>query len=57
MPISLFTWGRPKPDRVESYRDAGVERIVFLPPSMHTADADVDLPFLDSVMPIVEEFS
>ena len=47
VPISLFTWGRPKPERLESYRDLGVERVVLTPPSMRAEDPDRSLEFLD----------
>ncbi len=56
IPISIFSWGPPNPSRYEQYRSLGVERIVLLPPSMHTADSDRTLPYLDEAAPVIAEF-
>ncbi|MDH4144907.1 MAG: LLM class F420-dependent oxidoreductase [Acidimicrobiia bacterium] len=57
VPISLFTWGRPKPHRLEAYQEAGVDRLVFLPPTMDTSRSELELSFLDEVAPLIAQFS
>jgi probable F420-dependent oxidoreductase len=54
IPITLFSWGRPKESRLEQYRDLGVERVVFPPPSMSTDGPDQTLRFLDEVQPLAD---
>jgi probable F420-dependent oxidoreductase len=56
IPITLFSWGRPKESRLEQYRDLGVSRIVFPPPSMSTDGPDQTLRFLDDVQPLVDTY-
>ena len=56
IPITLFSWGRPKESRLEQYRDLGVSRIVFPPASMSTDGPDQTLRFLDDVQPLVDTY-
>ena len=56
VPISIFTWRRPKADRIESLIELGVERLVLTPPSMRREDPDRSLEFLDECQPVISEF-
>lgn len=56
LPISLFSWGPPKPSRYERYQELGVQRIVLPPPSMSTEGPDRTLEYLDEVTPVIEPF-
>ncbi|MDH4148573.1 MAG: TIGR03619 family F420-dependent LLM class oxidoreductase, partial [Acidimicrobiia bacterium] len=56
VPISMFTWRRPKPERIESLIALGVDRLVLTPPSMRAEDPDRSLEFLDECQPVIEPF-
>lgn len=49
IPISLFTWGRPRPERLERYAEAGVTQFVFMPVSFELPSADETLRQLDEL--------
>ncbi|MGI9612836.1 MAG: LLM class F420-dependent oxidoreductase [Acidimicrobiales bacterium] len=53
IPISLFAWGRPPQDRLESYAELGVERVVLGPGSFDAGDDDQTMPFLERFTPMV----
>lgn len=53
IPISLFVWGQPKPQRLETYAELGVERLVFQPPTMELHDRDATLRWLDQLQETV----
>jgi len=57
IPISLFVWGRPRPDRLETYAAAGVTQFVLCPPSFDLPTADETLHYLDEMAPVLAEFS
>lgn len=56
IPISLFTWGRPRPDRLERYAEAGVSQFVFMPVSFELPSADDTLQHLDALDEAIAEF-
>lgn len=56
VPISLFTWRRPRADRLEKLSELGIERLVLTPPSMRREDPDRSLEFLDECEPVIAEF-
>ena len=56
VPISLFTWTRPKKERLEQLEKLGVHRLVLTPPSMRREDDDQSLKFLDECESVLEEF-
>lgn len=56
VPISLFTWRRPRVDRVEELIELGVERLVLTPPSMRQEDPDRSLEFLDECAEVISQF-
>ena len=56
VPISLFTWRRPKAERLNALRELGIHRLVLTPPSMRREDPDRSLEFLDECQPVVSEF-
>jgi alkanesulfonate monooxygenase SsuD/methylene tetrahydromethanopterin reductase-like flavin-dependent oxidoreductase (luciferase family) len=53
IPISIVA-AAPRPDRIERYAELGVDRVVFLPPTMAVHPASDTLRFLDTVAPMVE---
>ena len=57
IPISLFAWGRPPQDRLESYAELGVERVVLGPGSFDAGDDDETMPFLERFTPMVAELA
>lgn len=56
IPISMFTWRRPKAERIENLMKLGVTRLVLTPPSMRLEDPDNSLPFLDECQPAIAPF-
>jgi probable F420-dependent oxidoreductase len=56
VPISIFTWRRPKAERLEQLIALGVERLVLTPPSMRREDPDRSLEFLDECEPVIAEY-
>lgn len=56
VPISMFTWRRPKADRIEALMELGVTRLVLTPPSMRAEDPDLSLEFLDECLPVIEPY-
>jgi probable F420-dependent oxidoreductase len=57
IPISVFSFGRPNRERLDSYAALGVERIVFPPPTMMRHDDKATLEWLDRVAPLVNEMA
>jgi probable F420-dependent oxidoreductase len=55
IPITVFSFGRPKLERLESYAALGVERIVFPPPTMMRHDEKTTLESLDRWAPLMEQ--
>jgi alkanesulfonate monooxygenase SsuD/methylene tetrahydromethanopterin reductase-like flavin-dependent oxidoreductase (luciferase family) len=55
IPITVFSFGRPKRERLESYAALGVERIVFPPPTMMRHDEKATLESLDRWEPLMTE--
>ena len=53
--ISLFSWGRPPRERLESYAEMGIQRVVLGPASFDAAAEDQTIEFLDRYTPIVAE--
>jgi probable F420-dependent oxidoreductase len=49
IPITFFVWGRPSRARLEGYRELGVERLVFAPPTMHRHPEDATYRRLDEL--------
>ncbi|MEM7094243.1 MAG: TIGR03619 family F420-dependent LLM class oxidoreductase [Actinomycetota bacterium] len=56
IPISLFVMGLRR-DRVERYAELGVDRIVFMPPTMHRHSPDDTLRHLDDLMGMVTDLA
>ena len=56
VPISMFTWRRPKAERIEKLIELGVTRLVLTPPSMRIEDPDLSLEFLDECRAVIEPF-
>lgn len=56
VPISLFMFSRPTPERVERYAGLGVHRLIVSPPNALVNDADFTLRHLDEVTPMVNDF-
>jgi probable F420-dependent oxidoreductase len=56
VPISLFTWRRPKAERIERLIELGVTRLVITPPSMRVEDPDRSLEFLDECQPVMAPY-
>lgn len=56
VPISLFMFSRPTPDRIERYAALGVHRLIVSPPHANLQDADFTLRHLDELSGIVEGF-
>lgn len=56
VPISLFTWRRPKASRLEHYESLGVHRMVLTPPSMSVEEPDRSLEFLDECQDAISPF-
>ena len=55
IPITMFSWGRPHRDRIASYAEMGVERVVLTPPTMQRHDERATLDALDTWAPLVDE--
>jgi probable F420-dependent oxidoreductase len=53
IPITVFSFGKPHADRLESYAALGVERIVIPPPIMMRHDEKTTLEWLDRWEPLV----
>ncbi|MFT7649928.1 MAG: putative F420-dependent oxidoreductase [Candidatus Poriferisodalaceae bacterium] len=56
VPISMFTWRRPKPERIDKLIELGVTRLVLTPPSMRFEDPDRSLEFLDECQPVISRY-
>ncbi|MGH1489601.1 MAG: TIGR03619 family F420-dependent LLM class oxidoreductase [Acidimicrobiales bacterium] len=56
IPISMFTWRRPKAERIEKLIELGVSRLVLTPASMRIEDPDMSLTFLDECQPVIAQF-
>jgi probable F420-dependent oxidoreductase len=56
VPISLFTWRRPKAERIEGLIDLGVTRLVITPPSMRVEDPDRSLEFIDECQAVIAPY-
>ena len=56
VPISMFTWRRPKAERIEKLIELGVSRLVLTPPSMRVEDPDLSLDFLDECRAAIEPY-
>ncbi len=57
IPISLFSWGKPSRERLESYAGLGVERVVLGPASFDADGEDRTLELLDRYTPLVAELA
>ena len=57
IPISIFVMGGARRDRVERYAELGVDRVVFMPPTMHRHPASETLAQLDAVADMVSELA
>lgn len=57
IPISLFSWGTPPIERLASYAELGVERVVLGPAGFDVAAEDRTMEFLDRYTPIVAELA
>ena len=55
--ISLFSWGHPPQERLESYAELGIRRVVLGPASFDAGAEDQTMEFLDRYTPIVAELS
>jgi alkanesulfonate monooxygenase SsuD/methylene tetrahydromethanopterin reductase-like flavin-dependent oxidoreductase (luciferase family) len=55
IPITMFSFGRPKVERLESYAALGVERIVIPPPTMMRHDEKATLEWLDRWAPLMAD--
>jgi hypothetical protein len=53
VPISMFTWRRPKKERIENLIELGVTRLVLTPPSMRVEDPDRSLEFIDECQAVI----
>jgi probable F420-dependent oxidoreductase len=56
VPISIFTWRRPKAERIEGLIELGVDRLVITPPSMRVEDPDRSLEFIDECQPVIAPY-
>jgi len=56
VPISMFTWRRPKAERIENLIELGVTRLVLTPPSMRVEDPDRSLEFIDECQAVIEPY-
>ena len=54
--ITIFAWGNPPQERLESYQALGVERVVVGPPAFDLHDASTSLRYLDHWAPTVAKF-
>lgn len=54
IPITLFSFGKPTQQRLESYAGLGVERIVFPPATMKRHDERATLDWLDRWQPVAD---
>ena len=55
IPITVFSFGRPNAERLESYAALGVQRIVVPPPTMTRHDEKATLEWLDRWAPLMAE--
>ena len=55
IPITVFAFGRPNLERLESYAALGVERIVFPPPTFMRHDEKAALDWLDRQAPLMAD--
>jgi probable F420-dependent oxidoreductase len=55
IPITIFAFGGPRRDRIDTYAELGVERVVVTPPTMMRHDADTTLKRLDEWTAITED--
>ena len=55
IPITVFSFGRPNRERLGSYAELGVERIVIPPPTMMRHDDKATLDWLDQWAPIMAD--
>lgn len=53
--ISLFAWGHPPQQRLESYAQLGVKRVVLGPASFDASAPDQTMEFLDRYTAVVQE--
>jgi alkanesulfonate monooxygenase SsuD/methylene tetrahydromethanopterin reductase-like flavin-dependent oxidoreductase (luciferase family) len=53
IPITIFSWAGPRPDRFERYRDLGVRRVVLPPPTMERHDETATLRYLDEATSVI----
>jgi alkanesulfonate monooxygenase SsuD/methylene tetrahydromethanopterin reductase-like flavin-dependent oxidoreductase (luciferase family) len=56
IPISLYVWGRPRAERLQSYAEAGVTQFIFTPVNFDLPSADETLRYLDELTTTVNEF-
>jgi len=56
IPISLYVWGRPRAERLQSYAEAGVTQFIFTPVNFDLPSADETLRYLDELTTTVDEF-
>jgi alkanesulfonate monooxygenase SsuD/methylene tetrahydromethanopterin reductase-like flavin-dependent oxidoreductase (luciferase family) len=55
VPITIFAFGRIDRERIESYAELGVQRIVFPPTTMNRHDERTALTRLDRLAPLVDD--
>ncbi len=56
IPISLYVWGRPRAERLQTYAEAGVTQFIFTPVNFDLPSADETLRYLDELTTTVDEF-
>ncbi len=56
IPITLYIWGRPRMDRLESYAEAGVSQFILTPVNFDLPSADETLQYLDELAPTLAAF-
>ena len=54
--ITIFAWGNPPHERLESYASLGIERVVIGPPAFDLHDEATTLRYLDHWAPTVAKF-
>jgi len=57
IPITLYIWGRPRMDRLESYAEAGVSQFILTPVNFDLPSADETLQYLDELAPTLAAFN
>ena len=57
VPISLVSFSRPKPARIERYADVDVARAVVMVPSNSLVDADFVLGDLDATTSVLQSYA